>query len=247
MLAVSAVNSVVATILGHRSIRKYKRYKIPEEHINAIEEAAQRAPTDATLHLWTALRIDDQMKRATIAELIRQDHVAEASLFYIYTADLYRLYKILEHANIEHSEDDYALLIFAAIDAAIAAENMAIAAESLGYGTCFIGAVQNAASQIIQLLHLPTKTYPLFGLTIGLPAENPEKRPRLPREMLIHVDQYRSYDQDALDRAIQAMNKISRRRSWINIIARYAAKGGYFEARSREMKRLLGKQGFTGV
>ncbi len=243
----NSVNSVIETILAHRSIRRYKRHKIPEEHVDAIERAAQRAPTDATLHLWTAIRIDDNQKRSVIAEEIGQPHVAEASLFYIYIADLYRLYRILEHSKIEHAEDDYALILFAAIDAAIAAENMALAAESLGYGTCFIGAVQNSAATIIKLLNLPPKTYPLFGLTIGLPAENPRLRPRLPREMMIHVDEYKDYSTEDLEKAKEAMKGISRRRSWIDIIARYAARGGYFDARSREMKKLLGKQGFTGV
>jgi len=230
----------------HVSIRRYRPDPIPEEDLLAILRAGQRAPTDATLHLWTAVRVADREKRAMIAEAIRQPHVAEAAEFLVFLADLYRLGRLLEYRGEELGDVDCALLIFAAIDAGIAAENMALAAESMGYGTCFIGAVQNAPDLIIDLLRLPPKTLPLFGLTIGVPAEAPPPRPRLPLDMLVHTDEYRDYTSEQLARAYQVMAPYSRRRDWLRLLRRYAARGGYFEERNRQLPQILAMQGFRG-
>ncbi|NOZ30842.1 MAG: NADPH-dependent oxidoreductase, partial [Crenarchaeota archaeon] len=158
-------------VYTRRSVRKYKPEKIPLDHIKIIMEAAQRAPTDAALHLWTAIHVRDDEKKRRIAELTGQRHIDEGSDFFLFIADLYRLKKLLEYRGEEMGDVDHALLLFAAIDAGLAAENMALAAVSLGYGTCFIGAVHNATEEIIELLKLPKKTYPLFGLVVGVPDE----------------------------------------------------------------------------
>ncbi|MCE4604620.1 MAG: nitroreductase family protein [Aeropyrum sp.] len=229
---------------SHRSIRKYVKEPLPEHHLDLIMEAGRRAPTDATLHLWTALRIVDDKLRRRIADEIGQEHVYEAGEFFIFIADLYRLKRLLEYRGEKLGRVDRALLVFAAIDAALAAENMAVMAEALGYGTCFIGGVQNAAELIIRELGLPEKTYPLFGLTIGIPAEEPGVRPRLPRDLLFHENMYRDYSDSDLARAYESMSAYSRRRDWLRILKRYVAEGGYFESRSVEMWRLLKTQGF---
>ncbi|EHL2699397.1 nitroreductase family protein, partial [Listeria monocytogenes] len=77
------------------------------------------------------------------------------------------------------------------IDAALAAQNMAVAAESLGLGICFIGGIRNDVEQISEILDLPPYTMPLFGLTIGYPVANKEKaKPRLPQDLVYHENTY---------------------------------------------------------
>ena len=209
-----------------------------------ILEAGRRAPTDAALHLWSAVLVEDLGVRRRIAEAIRQPHVYDAGVFLVFLADLYRLGRLLEYRGEDLGDVDLALLLFAAVDAGIAAENMAVAAESLGYGTCFIGAVQNRADLIIELLDLPEKTYPLFGLTIGVPAERPPLRPRLPLEMLVHRDRYRRYTSGELGEAYRVMAPITRRGDYLRLLKRYAARGGYFEERNRQLPILLKRMGF---
>jgi len=238
--------SCIDVIREHVSIRRYKRATIPEEHVEAMMEAARRAPTDAALHLWSAVRVRDPEVRARIADAIRQPHVLEASEFFVFIADLYRLSRLLEHRGSRLGCVQRALLLFAAIDAGIAAENLALAAESLGYGTCFIGAVWNASRQIIEWLGLPKLTLPLFGLTVGVPDESPPRRPRLPRDMLFHVDRYKPPSSVELEEAYRVMAPITRRRDYFRLIARYAGPGGYFEDRDRELPSLLRLQGLEG-
>ena len=237
-----ASEAVASVILGHRSVRRYKRAEIPEEQLRLIIEAARRAPTDGSLHLWTAVRVRDPGIRRRISDLIGQEHVWEASEFFVFLADLYRPKRLVEHVGGVMAGSGVALFMFAAVDAALAAENMAIMAESLGYGICYIGGIQSAAREIIEMLGLPELTYPIFGLTIGVPAEDPPKRPRLPADMLVHEDRYRDYSGDDLDRAIGSMRGISRK-GWAPILLRYLDKGGVFEGRNAYVRDLLEKQG----
>ena len=231
-------------ISRRRSIRRYKPLKIPLEDIHNIMEAARKAPSDAALHLWSAIWVRDPQRKRILSEAIGQRHIDEASDFFIFTADLYRLKTLLTHRGGSLGDVDTALLVFSAIDAGIAAENMALAAVEKGYGTCFIGGVQSAVRRIIELLRLPALTYPLFGLTIGVPDEEPGERPRLPVRMLFHKEYYHDYDVNDIVEAYKTMAPITRRGDYYRLLDRYVGEKGYFVDRNREMPRILREQGF---
>jgi nitroreductase len=233
--------SFLNVIFSRRSVRSYVRTPIPEDHVLLIMEAGRRAPTDATLQLWTSIRISDRGLREKIGEAIGQEHVVDASEFFIFIADLYRLSKLLELRGYKLGDVEELLLLLAAVDAALAAENMALAAQALGYGSCFIGGIHNIAEEIIGWLGLPEKTYPLFGLTVGVPAENPPERPRLPLDMLFHVNRYREYSEEDLTKAYDSM-KFQSWGDWLKVIKRYVAEGGVFGVRNREFLRLAREQ-----
>lgn len=232
-------------VYARRSVRRYKPEKIPLEHIRLMMEAAQRAPTDAALHLWTAIHVRDDERKKVIARLTGQRHIEEGSDFFLFIADLYRLKRLLEYRGEELGDVDHALLFFAAIDAGLAAENMALAAVSLGYGTCFIGAVHNATLELIELLKLPEKTYLLFGLVVGVPNEEPPLRPRLPLKMLFHSEEYRDYTDDELSEGYKSMAPITRRGDYLNLLKRYVGREGYFVDRNSVFPILLKKMGFN--
>jgi len=241
---VPAGTGCIDVMRSHVSVRSYMPVEIPEEHVLAMMEAARRAPTDAALHLWTAVRVRDREKRKRIAEAIRQPHVWEASEFFVFLADLHRLDMLLRHRGETLGRADCSLLLLAAVDAGIAAENLAVAAESLGYGTCFIGAVWNEPRLIIRELGLPPRTLPLFGLAVGVPRERPPQRPRYPLDTLFHTDRYREYTPEDLDRIYREMAPITRRRDYLRLARRYAGRGGYFESRNRLVLELAVEQGF---
>lgn len=79
-------------------------------------------------------------------------------------------------------------------DATIAAQNMVVAAESLGIGTVFLGSLHNDAQQIIDLLGLPEYTFPAVGLAVGWPNQEPQLKPRLPKEVMHMENQYQALE-----------------------------------------------------
>jgi nitroreductase len=85
--------------------------------------------------------------------------------------------------------------ITATVDCALFAQNVAIAAESEGLGVVYIGGIRNKIDKVSEVLNLPELSYPVFGMCIGFPDQDPEVKPRLPLEVVLKQDKY-SDDQD---------------------------------------------------
>jgi nitroreductase len=69
----------------------------------------------------------------------------------------------------------------ACIDAALAAQNAVVAAQSLGLRTVYIGAMRNDPARVAELLGLPPRAFVVFGLCVGYadPTAKNEVKPRL--------------------------------------------------------------------
>jgi nitroreductase len=84
----------------------------------------------------------------------------------------------------------------ASVDVALFAQNVVVAAESDGMGICYVGALRNNIEAVGELLQLPDLVYPVFGLCIGVPAQNPEVKPRLPLPVVLKQNVYSSEGDD---------------------------------------------------
>ena len=75
---------------------------------------------------------------------------------------------------------------------ALAAQSALIAAESLGLGGVYIGAMRNLPEQITAELALPPHVFAVFGMSIGYPdpAKPTDIKPRLPQSLVLHREQY---------------------------------------------------------
>ena len=80
--------------------------------------------------------------------------------------------------------------IIATVDAALVAQNIVVASESAGLGICYIGAIRNNPSEVSTVLDLPHDTYPVFGLCLGWPDQDPEVKPRLPIDVVLRENSY---------------------------------------------------------
>jgi len=82
------------------------------------------------------------------------------------------------------------LFLESAVDAALLAQNLALAAESEGLGICMIGAARNHPVELARLLELPAGCCVLFGMTIGHAADDPVARGRMPLDGVLHRERY---------------------------------------------------------
>lgn len=227
---------------AHWTVRKYKSIKMPPEHLDAILYAAQRAPTDATAQMYSFVRLTDPALRERIAALSNNPHIATASESFIVCADIHRLESVLKLRSFEIGEFPHIAVHFAIGDAVMAGENMLLAAEMLGYRGCWIGGVLNALDEIASLTQLPKGVFPFAALTLGVPDEPHQERPRLPREQVIFDNAYRSPEANALARGVADMAPITARGDWAATLARYFAKGGTMEEREKTLAEFLKKQ-----
>ena len=103
--------------------------------------------------------------------------------------------------------DDMLLLLLGFQDAALMAENMVIAAETLGMGSCFLGGIPFHSKEIIENYNLPSRVFPMVGLTMGYPAENPPPRPRYPLDFVLFEDSYPELESELVRKSMDVMDE----------------------------------------
>jgi FMN reductase (NADPH) len=167
--------------------------------VKTIIAASQRSSTSSNLQVWTVVAVTEEEKRARLMELCgNQKHILQAPLFLTWCADLSRLDRTSQMMGYRQHSENVENFIIPTVDAAIAMQTAALAAESLGLGMCYIGAIRNNPQEVIDLLELPKLVFPISGMTVGWPDESPLKKPRLPLEVMLHWESYGTENEEAL-------------------------------------------------
>jgi len=193
------MNPTIELLKSHRPIRKFKNQQIPRDLFEELIRAGQSAATSNLVQAYTVIHVVDPEKRQQLAELTGgQAYVADSSDFLVFCADMKRATEAAERAGAGVTRGTTEQLLIASIDAALMAQNVAIAAESEGLGFCYIGGIRNNPQQVSDLLRLPAQVYPVFGLCLGYPDQNPEVKPRLPLNAILKQDVYNDSEDEAL-------------------------------------------------
>ena len=183
----------LGAFLDHRSVRSFAERPVPESVLQGLVAAAQSASTSSNLQLWSIVSVQEPLHREAIAKLCGdQDQVRNAPWFLCFLADHHRLRKAAASEG-ESAEGlgHVEFLLMATVDAALAAERLVCAAESIGLGVCYIGALRNDPQGVAELLELPQGVFGLFGLCLGYPAEEGgEVKPRLAQKAVWFRETY---------------------------------------------------------
>lgn len=186
-------NPVLDCLTRHRSIRSYTSEPVSETDLASIMDAVQAAPNWVNLQLVSVVAVRCEKSRERIAHLCgNQPHIAAAPVFLVFCADYHRVALACRKKgqNLDLVMRDMDTVIVGAHEAGIALEAAVVAAESLGLGTVPIGDVRLHASELVCELALPELVFPMLGLCIGNPAEDPGLKPRLPRKAMFFEETY---------------------------------------------------------
>jgi len=195
----------IEQIYRHFSVRQYKPDPVADETIAAVVAAGQRASTSSNLQTYSVVVVKDASRRARLAELCgNQAHIAQAPVFMAWCADQSRLARVCERRGYQAVNDYVENFLVAAVDAALAMQTAALAAESLGLGMCYIGGIRNHPDLVSEMLGLPDLVFPVCGMTLGWPDVEPFIRPRLPLEAILH---WECYDLSPEPRALAAYDQ----------------------------------------
>jgi len=187
-------SEAIGVMLDHRSVRDFLPDPVPAGTLETLIAAAQSAATSSNMQTWSAVVVADPAKRKVLAEIAgNQKHIERCPLYLVFLADLSRNDRLsqAEKADFECLPWLETFLV-ASIDAALAAQNAVVAAQSLGLRTVYIGAMRNDPLRVAELLDLPSKCFAVFGLCVGYadPASKSEVKPRLPQSTVLHRERY---------------------------------------------------------
>jgi nitroreductase len=185
---------VLDALMSHRSVRAYLTDALPKGTTELLVAAAQSAATSSNMQTWSVVAVEDQARRDRLAVLANhQKHISVAPLFLLFLADLSRADRIGEAQGKPMDGTPFTeAFMVALIDAALAAQNATVAAESMGLGTVYIGSMRNHPEEVAAELGLPPNCMVAFGLCVGMPdpAVPTSVKPRLPQSMILHHEKY---------------------------------------------------------
>ncbi|MEQ1631978.1 MAG: NTP transferase domain-containing protein [Planctomycetota bacterium] len=183
--------SVVEHMRRHRSRRSYSPTPLLPGQLERLVDAARCASTSSFIQAYAVVAVEDPVRKREVSKLCAdQKHVDEAPVFVAICADLHKIAAACEQHGQTVQAQSFELFLQATIDAALLAQNLALACESEGLGICMIGAARNQPIELARLLQLPTGCYVAFGMTIGTPSDDPVARGRMPLMGVLHRETY---------------------------------------------------------
>jgi nitroreductase len=151
--------NVLKAVKSRRSVRKFKPESIPADKLGMIFEAARLAPSAGNCQPWRFVVVQKRSRKKAVAKAANdQEFISDAAVIVVAVCD--------PRASPGWCEKD----------TMIALEHIVLAATSMGYGSCWIGAFDEQA--IKHLLNIPASMKVVAILPIGVPDEKPRARSR---------------------------------------------------------------------
>lgn len=171
------MNDTMRALIARKSVRAFEDRPIPGEVKQALFAAAFAAPTAGNQMLYTIIDVTDRKLREHLAELCdHQPFIAAAPLALCFLGDTRRWLDTYRAAGLTPRKPGPGDILLAMADAVIAAQNVVVAAESFGLGSCYIGDILENCEQVREALCLPPEVIPAAMLVIGYPTEQQRRR-----------------------------------------------------------------------
>ena len=169
-------NEVINTIMARRSVRKYLEKPVEHEKLEAVVRCGINAPSGMNRQPWIVRVVEDQQLLSAINEVYKAKNVDAVS-------------RDADFKNMFRNAPNIICVCTPAkgggeLDAGLLGENMMIAAQSLGLGTCCLGGPvrflnsEPEAKFFLDRLDIPADYQLNYIIAIGYPDEQPDAKPR---------------------------------------------------------------------
>ncbi len=168
--------------MQRRSIYQFKPEAVPTEKINSILEAGRWAPSYANTQPWEFITVTDSKLKQEVVQIAKETMTAHAGIEGAHT---------IIATCVDPEKDRYHSIE----DGAVATQNMALAAHSLGLATYWVGILsptndkKSVEHRIKEVLNIPERFRLISLLPIGVPAYSIEKQRKRLWE-ICHIDKY---------------------------------------------------------
>ncbi|MCX7590290.1 MAG: nitroreductase family protein [Kiritimatiellae bacterium] len=172
------MNPKLSLIFGRRSVRKYTGKEIGENLLRDLLEAAMAAPSACCKDPWHFVVVRDKGKLKELSDgLPNGKMLAEAAAGLVVCGSL--------------SEAHDRQLSFMLQDCSAAIQNILVAAQALGLGSCWLGVHprEERIAHVRRALGIPADITPLAVIALGWPAEKKEARTRY-SEAKVHWERW---------------------------------------------------------
>lgn len=172
------MNQQLDFIFTRRSIRKYKDRAVPDSMIRDLLEAGMAAPSAVARDPWHFIVLQKRQTIDSLADILTHGQMLrQATAAFVVCGDINQAHDGLESYMLQ--------------DLSAAVENILLAANALGLGTCWLGVHPRPERMegIRTLFQLPEHIIPMCGIAIGWPKDVPEKRTRFSQDK-VHMEKW---------------------------------------------------------
>ena len=195
----------LASILSHRTHRRFTDQRVPDELLEVLLAAAFSAPGKSDLQQGSVVIVRDADKRKAIADLMpAMPWIGTCPVMMIFLGDSRRIRRICEMRGKPFANDHLDAFLNAAVDSGLVLMNFIRAAEAVGLGCCPISVVRNYIDRIAEIVELPDHVFPVAGMTAGYPVAEGFVSLRLHPAVNVHVDRY---DDSNLEAEVDAYDR----------------------------------------
>lgn len=184
-------NETMRLLFERSSCRDFSDKKIPLDVLGLVLEAGTHAPTAGNLQPYSIIKIEDKETKQKLAEMCGQNFIASAPVLLLFCIDWHRneRWASLEVAPFT-ATSSFRHFWVSFQDTIICAQNICMAADSMGLGTVYIGTIIDMPANIKAMFKLPKRTFPVVLLCLGYPTTRPKPRKKLGVDVVVHSERY---------------------------------------------------------
>lgn len=170
-------NDVVKTIMERRSVRKYLDKPVEHDKLATIAKCGIYAPNALNKQMWAVRVVESKEFIDGTTDVFLKDHADMAKR----DKNFMNMYRNAPNIIVVATPKDDS---FGAVNAGLMGENMMLAAQSLGLGTCCLGSAaaflnsSEGCKSLVAKLNLPANYTICYVLAVGYPDETPEAKTR---------------------------------------------------------------------
>ena len=196
------MKDVKETLLERTSVRRYEREPIPAETMDFIYRAVENTPTSYNGQQFSVIDIDDQELKLKLYELTNQKQIKTCNRLLIFCSDYNKITRLAERKGLDVPPftDTMDGVTIGIIDASLAMMSAVVAAQASGLGSNCIGYLRTVDPKAVaELLKLPKGVFVVCGLALGIPREHPDLKPKQPKPLVFHHNEYRQDTERMVD------------------------------------------------
>lgn len=200
------MNETLRTIHNLRSVHDFSEKEVTSEDLDTILNACIRAANASARQSYSVIVVED---RSVIKELLGYN----GSKALIFCVDYNRIVNTARYLNHSYQVEGIIALVTGSVDAALAAQNAAVAAKSLGIDSLFTNSVHRGdIGRIYKQFQLPEKhCFPLVTLVLGYAASEPKHLKGRLKKGVIHFNKYQILTDGELEGVVREYDDQQRR------------------------------------
>ena len=173
--AVDPSNNVMRTIEARRSVRRYLDRPVEHAKLEQVARAGILAPSGMNLQPWQVRVVENREWIDGVTDLFKKANPDQVKR----DAHFKNMFRNAPNIICVATPDGQP-----SVDAGLMGENMMLAAQSMGLGTCCLGGpvrflnTTDACKPYLDKLQLPEGYSICYILAVGYPDESPEAKPR---------------------------------------------------------------------